>query len=431
MPAMQPALEMNPQSVLNAEIAEKAIGVIFRIARSLTDAAERLGPEAPEWHGGTPGEFALFFGCAGAVEGKYKDLSAKLAELAVEVYHPGTGLGLHGGLSGLAWKLQLLSRPPLNVKIDAEAICTQTDELLLGQLLELQQSKRWFDYDVISGLAGYGIYLLSRERSKKACQALKLIIGRLEQSAEEMPKGIAWHTPARTLPTHQRRVAPRGYYNLGVAHGIPGVIGFLAGCYERGIERRRALTLLRGAVEYVLSQKLPPNPISILPAWVVPGRQSTPCRVAWCYGDLGVSVVLLDAARKVRRADWEEEAIQLGRQAAKCPFEKSGTLDACLCHGAAGNGHLFHRLFQATGDKTFLRAARGYFAQALRIRGTGKKVAGYSFWTGNRSPKLAWGLDASFLSGITGVGLAFLSVTGLCSSDWDGLLLPGKSFSRQ
>jgi hypothetical protein len=39
--------------------------------------------------------------------------------------------------------------------------------------------------------------------------------------------GLA-HTDAAALPAWQRERAPASYYNLGVAHGIPGVIAFLA-----------------------------------------------------------------------------------------------------------------------------------------------------------------------------------------------------------
>ncbi len=96
------------------------------------------------------------------------------------------------------------------------------------------------------------------------------------------------------------------------------------------------------------------------------------------------------------------------------------------CSGprAASNGHPFHRLSRATGDKSFVTAARTHFGQALRLCGSGEKLAGYSFWTTlSNSPEPAWGPDASLLSGITGVGLALLSATGRSAPSWDGLLL--------
>jgi lantibiotic modifying enzyme len=422
------------QAILQGKMAEKAKAEVSQIAKALTPAAEHLTPEHPTWHGGAPAEFALFFGCLAAVtrRAEYRFQAAKLVELAAELFRADAGLGLHGGLSGLAWTIQYLARPPFALDIDPEGICTRADELLLERLRGLPDARTWADYDLISGLAGQGIYLLSRLPSNKAVRALKLIITRLEATAKKMPDGIAWHTPARVLPEHQRKVAPHGYYNLGLAHGVPGVICFLAEVFERDIERKRTLALLEGAISYMLAQELPVNRISILPAWVALGRPTAPCRVAWCYGDLGASVALLNAARRTGRSDWEAESLALGHQAAGCAFRRSGVMDACLCHGAAGNGHLFHRLFRATGDKNFLHAARTHFGQALHLRGSGQKLGGYSFWTDrNNSPHAAWGPDASLLSGIAGLGLALLSATRLSAPGWDGLLLPHEAANPQ
>ncbi len=415
------------EAILEGDMGEKAKAVVWQIAKALTPAAEHLTAKHPEWHGGAPAEFALFYGCLAAATGRaeYKRQAARLVELAVELFRAESGLGLHGGLAGLAWTLQFLARSPVGLAIDPEGVCAQADELLLERLLELQDSKIWTDYDLISGLAGWGIYLLSRLPSRKAMRAVRLIITRLEATAKEMARGIAWHTPARVLPEHQREVAPRGYYNLGLAHGVPGVIGFLAEAYHCRIERKRALALLEGAVAWLCSQKLRANPLSILPAWVASGQAPAPCRVAWCYGDLGAAMALLHAARRTGRNDWEGEALGLARKTALCPFRESGVIDACLCHGAAGNGHLFHRLFRATGDETFLTAARTHYGQGLRLRRSGQKLGGYSFWTSrNNSLDPAWGPDASLLSGITGVGLALLSATGRSAPGWHGLLLP-------
>ena len=47
--------------------------------------------------------------------------------------------------------------------------------------------------------------------------------------------GPAWFTPAERLPEWQREIHTRGVYNLGVAHGLPGVVPRA----RRGLRRRR------------------------------------------------------------------------------------------------------------------------------------------------------------------------------------------------
>jgi lantibiotic modifying enzyme len=209
-----------------------------------------------------------------------------------------------------------------------------------------------------------------------------------------------------------------------MAHGLPGVIGFLAEAYARGIERRRTLRLLQGTVAWVLAQKLPAGSTLLLPVWAAPGTVASPSRVAWCYGDLGASVALLHAARTTGRKDWGREALTLARTAARCPFRHSDTKDACLCHGAAGNGHLFNRLFQATGAPEFRKAANLYFRKTLELRGQPTRLGGYSFWTpGQGGTNLNWHANAGFLSGLTGVGLALLAATRPVEPRWDEILL--------
>jgi lantibiotic biosynthesis protein len=415
------------QPILRGDTAKRADTVITRIADALAAAIPSLTPASAHWHQGAPAEFALFFGYLAAATGRpeHKQQALNCLQLAVELFPAAAGLGLHSGLSGLAWTVQHLQRPPARLEIDPDDICGPADDVLLERLVQvLSHPEAWTEFDLINGFSGYGVYFLSRLPSRKAARGLKLIIARLEAAADKMPNGIAWHTPAKELPAHLRKVAPHGYYNLGLAHGLPGVIGFLAEAYARGIERKRAWGMVEGAVSWMLAQRLPANPVSVLPAWVAPGHPPGPSRLVWCYGDLGAAVALLNAARKTGRRDWEGEALALGRKAAVCAPRLSGVKDACVCHGTAGNAHLFNRLFQATGDKTFLGAAGAQFQRALRLRGTGKKLAGYAFWTSlEGAPALGWGADASLLGGLAGLGLALLSATRPVAPSWAELLL--------
>jgi hypothetical protein len=50
---------------------------------------------------------------------------------------------------------------------------------------------------------------------------------------------------------------PRGYYNLGLAHGVPGVIAFLGKVCAVGVACDKARPLLDGAVHWLLEQEGP------------------------------------------------------------------------------------------------------------------------------------------------------------------------------
>ncbi len=415
------------QPILKGDLARNAEAVIATIAQALAKAEDSLRSGKPHWRDAPPTDPALFFGYLAAATGRpgHKARAARFLELAVQHFTAGSGLALYGGLCGLSWTIRHLNGPPVKLGIDAGELLGTVDE----HLLQVLKAPSWKgDYDLISGLVGFGVYALTRLPGRKAAMVLKRIVAHFEALAKRQRDGLCWFTPPSTLPAEQRKVAPRGYYNLGVAHGLPGVIGLLAEVYDRGIERRRTLRLLKGAVSWMAAHELPASSSLRLPAWVAPGAKPTPCRVAWCYGDLGASVVLLNAARTLGRKAWEREALSLAHQAARCPFAHSGTRDACLCHGAAGNAHLFNRLFQTTGEPEFRDAAQLYYRKTLELRGRPPRLGGYSFWTTpDATTDLDWHPNASFLSGLAGVGLALLAATQPVEPRWDGVLLAGVS----
>jgi hypothetical protein len=77
-------------------------------------------------------------------------------------------------------------------------------------------------------------------------------------------------------------------------------------------------------------------------------------------------------------ADWEREAIEIARRGAKREPETAGVKDAGVCHRAAGLGHIFNRVFQATGEGVFREAADYWFERTLAMRRPGQGIAGFS-----------------------------------------------------
>src|SRR5580658_7389340 len=130
-----------------------------------------------------------------------------------------------------------------------------------------------------------------------------------------------------------REQYPRGYYNLGLAHGVPGVIALLGEVLQAGTCVDRAAPLLRGTLEWVWAQRLPGGGPSAFPGLVAPDTAATSTRTAWCYGDPGIAIAMLGAARALGDHTWEDRALQVARGAAQRPAEQTGVRDAGLCHG--------------------------------------------------------------------------------------------------
>jgi lantibiotic modifying enzyme len=218
---------------------------------------------------------------------------------------------------------------------------------------------------------------------------------------------------------------PNGYYNLGVAHGVPGVVAVLAQAHAAGVAPGATEPLLEGAMRWLWAQAREKAPGPRFPTMVDErARDEEQSRLAWCYGDLGVATSLLGAARQVRRADWERQALELLARCAERSFASSGVNDAGLCHGATGNAQMFNRVFQATGDASFREAAEKWIDHALAYRKPGTGVGGFQAWIVNTTlEEAAWQDVPGFLEGAAGIALALLAATQPVEPRWDRLLL--------
>jgi hypothetical protein len=279
-------------------------------------------------------------------------------------------------------------------------------------------------YDLIDGLVGYGVYALERLPRPAAKKLVSLVVDRLAEAAARRAPGVAWKTDPRWLPPEVR--AHQTTWNLGLAHGAPGAIGFLGRVCAADVAsrtQRKARTLLERAVAWLLAQELPADEVSRFPYGLRDGEPPAPARLAWCYGDAGVAAALLIAARGAGQKSWEKAATRIALAAAARPLDTAGVHDAGLCHGAAGVGHAFHRMYQATGEEALARSARAWFRRALEMR-TDRGFGGWLSSEPDGRGDVKMRPSPAFLTGTGGVTLALLAATGdIEDATWDRALV--------
>jgi hypothetical protein len=402
------------QPLLQGARKDRAWATVQGILEALA-APGRAPAEEPSLAGGSAGLAILHGYLAQAPHGQCHAEAARCLEhaLAASADHP-TSASLYGGLVGVGWALaHLRGRVP---GLDGEDDLVEIDAVLLRHL---EQSPWAEDYDLISGLVGLGVYALERWPRPAAVACLERVIDHLARTAEHRPDGVTWWTSPAWLPPKTRAEHPRGYYNLGLAHGVPGVIALLGQACAANIAVATARPLLDGAVRWLLAQQGPGG----YAHWVEPEGPDRPARLAWCYGDPGVATALFWAARCVEEPAWEAEARAIARRAAQRPPEQAGVVDAGLCHGACGLGHLFNRLYQATGDGQFAEAARFWFERALQMARPRRGIGGYEAWLPDDKGAMTWVADPGLLTGAAGIALALLAATTATEPAWDRMLL--------
>ena len=425
-PSTGPAPGWRP--VLDGKLAKLALETAGSLGAALAGPLQDWGPlEAPaearggrrpaSLAGGTAGLAVLFayLGEAGVDRDGFEKASELLDESADTVASVVMDSSFYGGFSGIAWAVSHVTNPA----DDEDDPAADVD----AEVLSLLDGPPWIgDYDLVSGLVGLGVYALERLPRPASAQALHRIVDRLGATAERGDGGVTWRTSPDVMTAQLRQECPDGHHNLGLAHGLPGVVALLGQIAAAGVSPEKARALLDGAVAWLLRQKRPGEG-STFPHWVVPGVEPGDCRSAWCYGDPGVAASLLLAARSVGEPEWEREALEIGLRAARRPVEAAGVLDAGLCHGAAGLGHVFNRMWQITGDEELRRAAAFWLERALAMREPGTGLAGFRSAWREDDGTLRQVQDPGLLSGVAGIALALLAAATPIEPEWDRLLL--------
>jgi lantibiotic modifying enzyme len=410
--------------LLQGELAERARQTVQEIAAALESAPSAGEVQSSSLAAGLTGE-ALFFTYFALADGgdapaeRAAQLIEQAAEtLAVQPLPP----SLYSGFAGVAWAMEHLRGRLFEEDGDEDDPVREIDEALS---IPLKRTPWPGDYDLISGLVGMGVYALERLPRPAAVDLLASIVDRLAERADISEEGAAWFTRPEELPEWQREYHPRGAYNLGVAHGLPAVVAVLAGAVAAGVEKARPL--LHDSTRFLLARRQDPAVLgACFGTSYAPWEEPAGSRLAWCYGDPGVAAALLAAARVANEPAWEKAALEVALSCTERPEAGSGIRDAGLCHGAAGLGHLFNRIYQTTGDERFAEAARFWFERTLAYRQPGQGIAGFRSWgvvgPDPNANELGWRDDGGFLEGTGGVGLALLGALSDVEPAWDRVL---------
>jgi hypothetical protein len=383
--------------LVEGQTAAHALAAVEAIARDLVSdpAAAAPGLSLYRGHAG----LALFFayleqslGDAQAGEIAQHHLDRAIAGLAEQ---PVPDASLYHGFAGVAWVAEHLGAREAsaededpNVEIDAV-------------LLSILRRGPWRgEFDLLGGLVGWGVYALERLPRPSAAAILPLVVARLAECAERGAHGISWRDPRD----------PAREPDPGMAHGSAAGIALLARMLQEGVAGPEVPSLLAAIVDGVLNR----------PAGAEGDGESD---LAWCGGDAGLSVALLAAGRACGRDDWESAAGRLAAVAAERYPEDPEGFDLALCHGTAGLSHLFHRLFQATGDPALFAAARRWLERTLAWRRPGDGIGGYRCRSRQADGQFGWVSEPGFLGGAAGIGLALLAAATPLEPAWDRLLL--------
>jgi len=293
----------------------------------------------------------------------------------------------------------------------------------------------WHHYDVINGLGGTARLLLVDEPDA-ALATLRYLVQLTRPIEVDGTVVPGWWVPSDQQPTPEDSAQyPRGDFNLGLAHGITGVLAVLSCAAESDVVVPGLDEAANRIAEWLLARRQFDDLGAQWPCRIGWDDEIAPdaapgllTRAAWCYGTAGVAHTLYRAGRVFGKPAWQSAAASALRELLHRP-EGTWLLDGpTICHGYSGLLRIIQRLAAATGDAEFRSAQDALTRRILTFMdeecpfGFAHVVPdspyGWQHASGQRRLDIA-----GLLEGAAGVALVLEGTDPAPIADWDTALL--------
>jgi lantibiotic modifying enzyme len=323
---------------------------------------------------------------------------------------------MSAGVAGIAFIYQHL----LNI-----GILDVSDDLNLSELdafidRGIDVDFQMGNWDPLHGMVGLGIYFLERNKETGEKKYLEKIVDYLAGMRTTVGNHQLWMTPGYGTYSDDN-------YNFGMAHGMPGVLSFLAQTHARGIRQQAIDEMITSCLPFLLQYEYADDAVYSFPPTIDLHlkKEKLHARLAWCYGDLSMAIALVHCGKALQNENLQTKGIEVALKTTHRTLENSGCADACFCHGAVGLAHQYHRLYQCTNNERF-KAAADYWID-LTLQHFYKPSAngdGYYFQAFNEETKtFEFHTSYGLLEGSAGIALVYLSYLYNLNPNWDIIFL--------
>ncbi len=261
------------------------------------------------------------------------------------------GLGLFSGVAGICFALDCVYKRTGAYHKLLSTLQTQLLNRIEQDLIKPLETKAPYPccyYDTMQGLSGIGRYLLEHISSPSCARIVKKIIHSLIQITEpiliEKRQVPGWYL-CSSDPMQGRSAAlfNKGSFNLGLAHGIPGVLAFLSIAKLRNVELPRQNEAIERIVSWIRGKKLMRDNYPCWPSAISFEQELEECapkreraQDAWCYGTPGVARSLMLAGKALDDPELRKFAASAFIGVMNRAPEAWYLPEAMLCHGLSG-----------------------------------------------------------------------------------------------
>lgn len=289
------------------------------------------------------------------------------------------------------------------------------------------------DYDVISGVAGTGRYLLLYKENPEALNALKVILSYLVKLTKD--KNLdgylvpGWHITAKNqFLDSEKIIFPDGNFNMGLSHGIPGPLSLLSLCLMEGVEVEGQKEAIKKISEWLIKFRVKTDKgyfWNFNVDWneFKEGKikRKYNSRMAWCYGTPGVARAMYLAGGALKNEHYINISIEAIDSIFKVDKNIWGIYSPTFCHGYAGFLHILNLMYSDTREVRFKNYILILTKMILDKYDDDSVFGFYNYEAIDE--KVEKSLDIGLLSGVCGICLVLLGLIKPIKTYWDSVFL--------
>ncbi|SHJ33149.1 lanthionine synthetase LanC family protein [Aquimarina spongiae] len=340
----------------------------------------------------------------------YKQKALKLLKALTETFgNRNLGSGFFEGFEGIFYVVQYLHKCGI---IEDESMLEGLEEYLL-QSLSIDFKNNYFD--PMHGSIGKLLYYINSQNrdSEKVNGLIDQFLNSLYDHRQETSDGIFWY---------DKNEDNKELVNLGMAHGLTGILAFLLRLKELGYQHELIDILIDGILKSFGSFKNEAKFLSYFPDYFSEDidQRNVNSRLGWCYGDLSTANTILYASKILERNDLKKEFLPLInslvlRRMSNSKldhYEDYSFFDTAFCHGLGGITYIFQKINNHLNNATLDKRIEFWKKQLLENLDKQLNVEKdiYLPWYRQNSD-YAYTVDqVSVLNGLCGTGLVLLSL---------------------
>ncbi len=325
------------------------------------------------------------------------------------------------GTAGIGWLMEYLVNNKI-VAIETDEVLSDVDQFLNYEMIRYLQSG---NYDFLNGAIGLLLYfhnrLASSVHKKQISDYMQKGIKLLHQIGEESPNQIKWYSPKygeNGKATDQLEV------KICLSHGIASIVSVLSKVRSNrnySGEREVLDMIIEKSINYLNAQRINYDEFGChFPNQSLESESPIKSRLAWCYGDLGISRALVTIGKQLMNEKLIDEGLYiLSVTTGRRNLEDNYVIDAGVCHGSAGIA-LSYMLWENEVGIEFKEVIDYWIKKTLDYSMYEDGLAGYKSYNGLTKE---YETDASFLTGIGGIGCVLLTYLNPENNNWTEMLL--------